>query len=171
MPLFIEDPTSNLDDDVLQPKNHNHRPLSPDSALASSESSGGKQGKNKTSVSGGKNNRRQNFRENNNDFTKNQQQRQQSGLAGSLIRINPYEQFKPVVKKSARIQEKIALFERKKFVKSSLDQNLNKSLMTSKTNSTFPRPRSQSFTSLMADLRHDINRVSSFSRCLNGTFI
>ena len=30
--------------------------------------------------------------------------------------------------------------------------------------------RSQSFTSLMADLRQDINRVSSFSRCLNGTF-
>ena len=29
--------------------------------------------------------------------------------------------------------------------------------------------RSQSFTSLMADLRQDINRVSSFSRCLNGT--
>ena len=32
-------------------------------------------------------------------------------------------------------------------------------------------PRSQSFTSLMADFRQDINRVSSsFSRCLNGTF-
>ena len=30
--------------------------------------------------------------------------------------------------------------------------------------------RSQSFTSLMADPRQDINRVSSFSRCLNGTF-
>ena len=31
--------------------------------------------------------------------------------------------------------------------------------------------RSQSFTSLMADLRQDINIVSSFSRmCLNGTF-
>ena len=30
--------------------------------------------------------------------------------------------------------------------------------------------RSQSFTSLMAHLRHDINRVYSFSRCLNGTF-
>ena len=28
----------------------------------------------------------------------------------------------------------------------------------------------QSFTSLMADLRQDVNRVSSFSRCLNGTF-
>ena len=162
VPLYIEDPSN-----LVEPK---HRPLSPDSALASSESSGGKQGKNKTSVSGGKNNRRQNFRENNNDFTKNQQQRQQSGLAGSLIRINPYEQFKPVVKKSARIQEKIALFERKKFVKSSLDQNLNKSLMTSKTNCTFPRPRSQSFTSLMVDLRQDIIRVSSFSRYLNGTF-
>ena len=30
--------------------------------------------------------------------------------------------------------------------------------------------RSQSFTSLMADLYQDINRVSSFRRCLNGTF-
>ena len=30
--------------------------------------------------------------------------------------------------------------------------------------------RFQSFTSLMADLYQDINRVSSFSRCLNGTF-
>ena len=28
----------------------------------------------------------------------------------------------------------------------------------------------QSFTSLMADLHQDINRVSSFSWCLNGTF-
>ena len=140
MPLFIEDPTSNLDDDVLQPKNHNHRPLSPDSALASSESSGGKQGKNKaSSVSGGGKQYRQNFRENN-DFTKNQLQQ---SVVGSLIRINPYEQFKPVIKKSARIQEKIALFECKKFVKSSLDQNniINKSLTTSKINNSFPRPR------------------------------
>ena len=30
--------------------------------------------------------------------------------------------------------------------------------------------RAQSFTSLMADLCQDIKRVSSFSRCLNGTF-
>ena len=30
--------------------------------------------------------------------------------------------------------------------------------------------RSQSFTSLTADLRQDMNRVSSFSRCTNGTF-
>ena len=30
--------------------------------------------------------------------------------------------------------------------------------------------RDQSFTSLMADLRQDINKVSSFSLCLNGTF-
>ena len=29
--------------------------------------------------------------------------------------------------------------------------------------------RAQSFTSLMADLRQDINRVSSFIRFLNGT--
>ena len=28
----------------------------------------------------------------------------------------------------------------------------------------------QSFTSLMANLRQDINRISSISRCLNGTF-
>ena len=31
-------------------------------------------------------------------------------------------------------------------------------------------PRAQSFTSLMADLRQDINRGFAFSRCLNGTF-
>ena len=31
-------------------------------------------------------------------------------------------------------------------------------------------PGTQSFTSLMADLRKDINKVSSFSRCSNGTF-
>ena len=30
--------------------------------------------------------------------------------------------------------------------------------------------RAQLFTSLKADLRQDMNRVSSFSRCLNGTF-
>ena len=30
--------------------------------------------------------------------------------------------------------------------------------------------RAQSFTSLMAYLHQDINRVSSFSSCLNGTF-
>ena len=30
--------------------------------------------------------------------------------------------------------------------------------------------RSQSFTSFMTDLCQDINRVSSFSRCLNGIF-
>ena len=30
--------------------------------------------------------------------------------------------------------------------------------------------RAQSFIALMVDLRHDINRVSSYSRCLNGTF-
>ena len=30
--------------------------------------------------------------------------------------------------------------------------------------------RAQLFTSLTADLYKDINRVSSFSRCLNGTF-
>ena len=32
------------------------------------------------------------------------------------------------------------------------------------------KQRSQSFTSLKVDLRQDINRVSSFTRCLNGTF-
>ena len=31
-------------------------------------------------------------------------------------------------------------------------------------------PGAQSFTSLMVDLCLDINRISSFSRCLNGTF-
>ena len=30
--------------------------------------------------------------------------------------------------------------------------------------------RAQLFTSLMADLRQDMNGVSSFSRCLNGPF-
>ena len=30
--------------------------------------------------------------------------------------------------------------------------------------------RAQSFSSSMADLRQDINRVSTFSSCLNGTF-
>ena len=30
--------------------------------------------------------------------------------------------------------------------------------------------RSQSFTCLMADLRQDKNRVSSFRKCCNGTF-
>ena len=30
--------------------------------------------------------------------------------------------------------------------------------------------RSQSFTSLMADLRQDINRGFALSKCLNGTF-
>ena len=31
--------------------------------------------------------------------------------------------------------------------------------------------RSQSFSSLMTDIRQDINRGFAFSRCLNGTFI
>ena len=31
-------------------------------------------------------------------------------------------------------------------------------------------PRSQSYTSLIADFPQDINRVFSFSRCLNGIF-
>ena len=63
------------------------RPLSPDSALASSESSGSslrKQGK------VGNNN-------NNNN---------------GLFRIVTYQQFKPVLRKSANIQEKIAIFSR-----------------------------------------------------------
>lgn len=60
------------------------RPLSPDSALASSESSGSslrKQGK-----IGGNN------------------------VHHGLVRIVPYQQFKPVLRKSANIQEKIAIF-------------------------------------------------------------
>ena len=32
-------------------------------------------------------------------------------------------------------------------------------------------PNHLHFTSLMADLRQDINRVSPFSRCFNGTFL
>ena len=61
------------------------RPLSPDSALASSESSGSslrKQGK----VGNSNNN--------------------------GLFRIVTYQQFKPVLRKSANIQEKIAIFSR-----------------------------------------------------------
>ena len=34
----------------------------------------------------------------------------------------------------------------------------------------FQRLRAQSFTSLTADIRQDINRGFTFSRCLNGTF-
>ena len=87
-----------------------NRPLSPDSALASSESSGGKQGKN-------------------------------------LIRITSYEPFKPVIRKSARIQEKIALFS------PNPDHSDEKSgsgipskpkdcpNLLSKTINTYPRPR------------------------------
>ena len=68
------------------PISPNHeRPLSPDSALASSESSGSslrKQGK----VGNSNNN--------------------------GLFRIVTYQQFKPVLRKSANIQEKIAIFSR-----------------------------------------------------------
>ena len=55
------------------------RALSPDSALASSESSG-------SSL------------------------RKMQGKPHSLVRITPYGQFKPVVRKSSKIQEKIAIF-------------------------------------------------------------
>ena len=64
------------------------RPLSPDSALASSESSGSslrKQGK-----------------------VGNNSQNNNNGL----FRIVTYQQFKPVLRKSANIQEKIAIFSR-----------------------------------------------------------
>ena len=37
-------------------------------------------------------------------------------------------------------------------------------------NIVWHEPRDKSFTSLMAELCQDINRVSSFSRGLNGTF-
>ena len=86
-----------------------NRPLSPDSALASSESSGGKQGKN-------------------------------------LIRITSYEPFKPVIRKSARIQEKIALFS----PTGRLDEKSGSGIsskpkdcpnLLSKTINTYPRPR------------------------------
>ena len=43
------------------------------------------------------------------------------------------------------------------------DSNIDQSI------DDFIKLRSQSFTSLIADLRQDIKRVSSFSRCLNGT--
>ena len=65
------------------------RPLSPDSALASSESSGSslrKQGK----------------------VGNNSQNNNNNGL----FRIVTYQQFKPVLRKSANIQEKIAIFSR-----------------------------------------------------------
>ena len=68
--------------------NQDLRPLSPDSALASSESSGSslrKQGKVGKKL------------ENNNN---------------GLFRIVTYQQFKPVLRKSANIQEKIAIFSR-----------------------------------------------------------
>ena len=68
--------------------NQDLRPLSPDSALASSESSGSslrKQGKVGL-----------NSQNNNN----------------GLFRIVTYQQFKPVLRKSANIQEKIAIFSR-----------------------------------------------------------
>ena len=65
------------------PTGNQDRPLSPDSALASSESSGSslrKQGKNSNN--------------------------------GQLVQIVTYQQFKPVLRKSANIQEKIAIFSR-----------------------------------------------------------
>ena len=69
--------------------NQDLRPLSPDSALASSESSGSslrKQGK----------------------VGLNSQNNNNNGL----FRIVTYQQFKPVLRKSANIQEKIAIFSR-----------------------------------------------------------
>ena len=72
------------------PAGNQERPLSPDSALASSESSGSslrKQGKNQ-----GK-------------FSLNR-----TSNNGQLVQIVTYQQFQPVLRKSANIQEKIAIF-------------------------------------------------------------
>ena len=76
-------PGPTLIESEQRPLSREQRPLSPDSALASSESSGSslrKQGK---------------------------LHEQQQGL---LVRITPYEQFKPVIRKSAKMQAKIAMF-------------------------------------------------------------
>jgi hypothetical protein len=84
------------------------RPLSPDSALASSESSGSslrKQGK----VGNSNNN--------------------------GLFRIVTYQQFKPVLRKSSNIQEKIAIFSRTGQPSSSSMCN------SSTTGKTFPTQR------------------------------
>ena len=43
-------------------------------------------------------------------------------------------------------------------------------LLTGNINEALFTPRSQSLTSLMADLCKGISKVSSISRCLNGTF-
>ena len=77
VPLYIE--TDRIKSERIEADRNasENRPLSPDSALASSESSGGKQGKT-------------NYL--------------------NLVKIAPYEQFKPVIRKSAKIQEKIAIF-------------------------------------------------------------
>ena len=77
VPLYIE--TDQIKSERIEADRNasENRPLSPDSALASSESSGGKQGKT-------------NYL--------------------NLVKIAPYEQFKPVIRKSAKIQEKIAIF-------------------------------------------------------------
>ena len=68
--------------ETLKDRSKIERALSPDSALASSESSG-------SSLN----------RKNNNNQGKKQ-----------LVQILPYEQFRPVVRKSRQIQEKIAIF-------------------------------------------------------------
>ena len=48
--------------------------------------------------------------------------------------------------------------------------NIEEIVLTNLEAVTNSRLRYQSFTSLMADLRQDINSVASFSRCRNGTF-
>ena len=92
----------------ISPLNQDLRPLSPDSALASSESSGSslrKQGK----VGNSNNN--------------------------GLFRIVTYQQFKPVLRKSSNIQEKIAIFSRTGQPSSSSMCN------SSTTGKTFPTQR------------------------------
>ena len=61
-----------------------------------------------------------------------------------------------------------ALFWLKKWVQNGL--SAQHTLEWSKLIKQPMRPRAQSFSSLMADLCQDINRVSSYSRAFNGTF-
>ena len=53
---------------------------------------------------------------------------------------------------------------------SGLEQHIGKKLKMFISKIILTPFRAQTFTFLMADLRHDINRVSSFSKCINGTF-
>lgn len=100
----IPEPTTSADQD------QDGRALSPDSALASSESSAG------SSL------------------------RKQGKQSSNLVRITPYQQFKPVVQKSARIQEKIALFSGQKINAGQASKN-QENLTKTTTGRIFPIPR------------------------------